>query len=264
MSTRPRVYRAEGIVLRRRNIGEADSIFTVLASDGRKFEAVARGARKTRSRMRGHLEPLTHSRFLIATGKSLDVFTQAETIESFRHLRDYLERSSAGMYCAELCDRFTVEDQENRQLFHLLRATLTALDAGAVPDVVLRYFELQILAISGFELQLAGCARCGARLNEEPALFSAGGGGLFCRNCRPEAGAGRLMSVRAIKTLRFGRGAKLARFCEVQIEPALLREMQSALEEAIVFHLDRRLGTRRFLEDVAELPDPPAETAETR
>ena len=54
MTTRPRVFRAEGIVLRRRNIGEADSIFTVLGTDGHRFEAVARGVRKARSRMRGH------------------------------------------------------------------------------------------------------------------------------------------------------------------------------------------------------------------
>jgi DNA repair protein RecO (recombination protein O) len=220
MSTRPRVYRADGIVLRRRNIGEADSVFTVLAADGRKFEAVARGARKTRSRMRGHLEPLTHGRFLVATGKSLDIFTQAETVQSFRSLREDLGRSSAAMYCAELCDRFTVEDQENRQLFQLLRGALSAIDTGADPDLVLRHFELHILALSGFELQLAGCAHCGGRLPEEPALFSAGGGGLLCRDCRSGAGAGRLLSVRTIKALRFGRQSNLGRFCDLQMEPA--------------------------------------------
>lgn len=263
MSTRPRVYRTDGIVLRRRNIGEADSVFTVLASDGHKFEAVARGARKVRSRMRGHLEPLTHSNFLVATGKTLDVFTQAETIESFRNLRDDLERSSAAMYCAELCDRFTVEDTENRALFHLLRASLEALGSVSGP-MVLRYFEVQILALSGFELQMNSCARCGGRLPEEPALFSAGSGGLFCRDCRTDAGAGRLMSIRAIKTLRYARTSKLNQFCDLQVDPELARELQSALEEAIVFQLDRRPSTSRFMENVAALGPRVTEIAETR
>jgi DNA repair protein RecO (recombination protein O) len=263
VSARPRVYHVEGIVLRRRNIGEADSVFTVLAADGHKFEAVARGARKPRSRMRGHLEPLTHSRFMVATGKSLDVFTQAETIEGFRRLRDSLELTSAAMYCAEISDRFTVEGQENRRLFQLLRLVLGAIDEGAA-DMALRYFELHLLALSGFELQLASCARCGGPLEAEASLFSPGGGGLFCRGCRPEAGPGRLMSVRAIKTLRYGRTARLADFCQVMADGELLHEMQSALGDAIVFQLDRRPATSRFMEDVAALRLRPAETAETR
>src|SRR6185295_3537772 len=66
LAERPRVYNVEGVILRRRNIGEADSIFTVLSPYAGKFDAVARGVRKPRSRMRGHLEPLTRCRLLLA------------------------------------------------------------------------------------------------------------------------------------------------------------------------------------------------------
>ena len=84
MAARPRVYRAEGVILRRRNLGEADSILTVFSGNEGKFEAIARGVRKARSRMRGHLEPLTRSRVLVARGRNLDVFTQAETVDAYR------------------------------------------------------------------------------------------------------------------------------------------------------------------------------------
>lgn len=263
MSTRPRVFRAEGIVLRRRNIGEADSIFTVLGTDGRRFEAVARGVRKARSRMRGHLEPLTHGRFLVAAGRSLDVFTQVETIESFRAIRDDLDRSSAAIYCSELCERFTVEGDGSRGLFALLRACLEALCERADP-AVLRYFELHILALSGFELQLATCAMCGARIAEEPSLFAVPAGGLVCRDCRPEAGAGRLMSVQAMKMLRYARGSSVLEFCQVQASTELAAELESALGDAIVFQLERRPATRQFVEDVAALRRQAASLAATR
>ena len=84
MAERPRTYTAEGVILRRRNIGEADSIFTVYSDREGKFDAVARGVRKTRSKMRGHLEPLTRSRFLIAKGRTLDVFAQAMSLVLFQ------------------------------------------------------------------------------------------------------------------------------------------------------------------------------------
>ena len=66
MSQRARVYSTEGIILHRRNFGEADTIFTVFSPTEGKFEAVAKGVRKARSHMRGHLEPLTRSKLLLA------------------------------------------------------------------------------------------------------------------------------------------------------------------------------------------------------
>ncbi len=252
MSTRPRVFRAEGIVLRRRNIGEADSIFIVLGTDGRRFEAVARGVRKTHSRMRGHLEPLTHGRFLVAAGKSLDIFTQVETVNAFRAVREDLDRSSAAMYCCELSERFTVEGEGSPGLFALLRASLEELCERPSP-LVLRYFELHVLTLTGFELQLGACAICGNRLAEEATLFAPEAGGLVCRGCRHEAGAGKLVGVPAIKMLRFARTANVAQFCDIDAAGEVLGELESALGEAIVYQLDRRPITRKFVDDVAAL-----------
>lgn len=260
MATRPHVYRAEGIVLRRRNIGEADSIFTVLATDGHRFEAVARGVRKARSRMRGHLEPLTHSRFQIAVGRNLDVFTQVESIASFPRLRDDLERTSAGLYCAELCERFSVEGQPIPGLFPLFKGILAGLEAGA-PEFAVRYFEYHLLALTGFELQFSACAGCGRALPEEPALYSAITGGLVCRECRSGGEAGRLMSIRSIKTLRFAKSTNLPGFCNLQLDGALRAEIESALQEAIVLHLDRHPRTSRFMREVAALAGGTSPTA---
>jgi DNA repair protein RecO (recombination protein O) len=101
MAARDRVYRAEALVLRRRNIGEADSVFTFFGPERGRFEAVARGVRKARSRMRGHLEPLTHVEVLVARGRTLDVLTQAETVHAYRGLRENLDHLPRALYCAE-------------------------------------------------------------------------------------------------------------------------------------------------------------------
>jgi DNA repair protein RecO (recombination protein O) len=253
MSTRPRVYRAEGIILRRRNLGEADSIFTVFSPDEGKFDAIARGVRKARSRMRGHLEPLTHSRFLLAQGRTLDVFTQAETVNAHRAIREDLDRSAAAMYCAELVDRFTVDRSESASLFELFAATLDALEAGDTLAVV-RYFELHLLQITGFELQVAGCAACGGRLLEEAAMFVAAMGGVLCHACRADAGAGHLLSVRALKVLRFARGATIGDFAGVRIDAGLEHELQHCLAAALRYHLDREPATQRFIDELSALP----------
>jgi DNA repair protein RecO (recombination protein O) len=250
---KPRVYKTEGIVLRRRNLGEADSIFTVYSEREGKFDAVARGVRKARSRMRGHLEPLTRSRLMLAQGRNLDVFTQAETVAPYRSLREDLERSAAAIYCAELVDGFTGEHEAQPELYRLLCELLEALEAGG-PLYLARHFEVHLLAISGYELQVDGCAHCGGRLPAEDALLSAAAGGLVCGGCRGVAGSGRLVSVRAIKVLRYARTVDAAGFAGLRLDESLARELHAALGDVVRYVLERDPRSRRFVEEVSALP----------
>ena len=253
MSQRPRVYTTEGVILRRHNIGEADTIFTVFSPTEGKFDAVARGVRKARSHMRGHLEPLTRSKLLLAHGRNLDVFTQAETITGYRTLREDLDLCGAAVYCAELVVRFTAERQEHRELYDLLLDTLDALDARA-PLHAVRYFELRVLGLMGYEPQVDACAICGKRLPEVDVLLSASAGGFVCGDCRSLAGAGRVISVRAIKVLRYARSAGLDAFAALRLDESVAREVQSAVAELIRYVLDREPNTGKYLDQVARLP----------
>ncbi|MEP6870604.1 MAG: DNA repair protein RecO [Anaerolineaceae bacterium] len=253
MGQRPRVYTTEGVILRRRNIGEADTIFTVFSPTEGKFDAVAKGVRKARSHMRGHLEPLTRSKLLLAQGRTLDVFTQAETITGYRALREDLDRCGAAVYCAELVVRFTAERQEHRELYELLVDVLDALDAEA-PLHTVRYFELQLLGLMGYEPQLDVCAICARHLPEADVLLSASAGGFVCSDCRAVAGAGRVISVRAIKVLRYARSVRLEAFAALRLHESLAREVQSALAELIRYVLDREPNTGKYLDQVARLP----------
>lgn len=262
MAGRPRVYRCEGVILRRRNLGEADTIFTVYSPSEGKFDAIAKGVRKARSRMRGHLEPLSRSRLLLAKGRTLDVFTQAETIEPYRRVREDLARAAAAIYCAELVDRFTEASAPHPEVYGLLLETLDALELGG-PGWLARWFELQLLAMLGFEVQVLACARCGGRLPEQETLFVAAAGGLVCPACRPAAGSGRLLSVAAVKVLRFAARATAAEFGRIRLSRDLAVEVGAALGEAVRYHLEGEPRSGRYLDDVAALlgdtsvPSPP-------
>lgn len=247
MSDRARTYTTEGVVLRRRNLGEADSIFTVFSLHEGKFDAVARGVRKAKSRMRGHLEPLTRSTMHLARGRTLDVFTQVETIAAHGRLRDSLDALTAAIYCCELVDRFTVDRAEQRPVYELLLDLLAALDGGEPPTVV-RYFELHLLAITGYEMRLDACAVCGGRLEAEDTLLSGPAGGLVCPNCRGPATTGRMVSVRAIKALRYARGASIGEFAALRVDDELAHEMEMATADVIRTVLDREPNSRRYLE----------------
>jgi DNA repair protein RecO (recombination protein O) len=261
VADRARVYKTEGVILRRRNVGEADSIFTVFSDREGKFDAVARGVRKARSHMRGHLEPFTRSRVMLARGRTLDVFTQAETLTPYRSIREDLERSASAMYCAELVDRFTAEHIEQPGLYALILDVLDALEGGA-PAHVVRFFEMQLLSLMGYDLQLSACAVCAGRLGPEETLLSPSAGGFVCAHCRGTAGPGRLLSLRAMKVLRFARSTDLAGFTSVRIDDELAVELQRALAEVIRYLLDREPASGRFVDEVTRLTRTRAPTAD--
>ena len=155
-----RVYRAEAIILRDRKLGEADKVITLYTAEYGKLDAVAKGVRRITSRKRGHLEELSQSSLLLAHGRTLDVITQTETVASFAALRSDLERLSRALYVAELVNRFTVERLENVALYRLTLDVFRRLSEETALDAIVRYFELHLLRLSGFQPQLQRCAAC--------------------------------------------------------------------------------------------------------
>jgi DNA repair protein RecO (recombination protein O) len=248
MSDRPRLYPAEVLILRRRDLGEADSIFTCYGEPAGKLDVIAKGVRKAKSRMGGHLEPLSIVRMLIARGRNLDVVTQVETVEPHRHLRDDLDRMYAGIYVADVVDSATADGLAHQGLDPLARAALAGLDAGVSIDTVLVWFETRLLTVLGHELQIGRCVGCDDPLAEAPTFLAMKAGGLVCANCRRDAGSGRMVSVRAIKVIRYGRTAPLHEFARLRLDGQLAAELRRVLDEALIYVLEREPPSRRYLE----------------
>src|SRR5918995_3601063 len=172
-----RTYRAEAIVLRTVDFGEADRILVLFSRHFGKVHVVAKGIRRATSRMAGHAEPLTHATYQLARGRELDVLTGAETRAVYPSIRDDLLRIAAGWYVAELTDRFTLEHEPSAPLFDLLETALRHLEAGHVPALVCRWFDLHLLDRSGFRPELGRCVQCEGALPEAENVWSPLAGG---------------------------------------------------------------------------------------
>src|ERR671934_2709485 len=105
----PRTYRAEAIVLKGMDLGEADRIVTLYTRYFGKLRAIAKGARRPTSRLAGHVEPLAHATFQLAKGRELDVITQAETRETYRGLRETLVDTAEDMDISEFFNRLSIK-----------------------------------------------------------------------------------------------------------------------------------------------------------
>ena len=244
-----RFYKTEGIVVRLIPIGEADRVVTLFTPQHGKVRAVARGARRVKSRVGGHVELLARVRVLIRRGKTLDVLSQAETIDSNIALRQDLWRTTCGLYMAELVDRFSREELENAGLYQLLRHCLSELADAPSPDLLTRYFEVRMLTLTGFRPEVFRCVQCGGDLAPAAQAFSPAAGGVICPACRGGEGASiRTLSLNALKVLRLFLRSDLDAAMGVRVQRNLAVELEHLLRQYIRYVLEQDMKSTDFLD----------------
>lgn len=246
----PHSYRAEAIVLKGMDFGEADRILTLYTRAFGKVRVIAKGARRPSSRLAGYVEPLAHGSFQLARGRELDVLTQAETRAAHRALREDLISTAAGWYVAELVDRFTVERAPSAPTFELLATALRRLDRGHPASLVCRWFDLHLLERAGFRPELWRCVTCGRPPEETENLWSPAAGGVVCARCRTGAGLVTILSVRALKALRYLARSEFAEAARLRVDAALAAELERHLRLFLQHVLDRDVNAARLLDDV--------------
>jgi DNA repair protein RecO (recombination protein O) len=253
MSPRERVYRTEAVVLRRQNLGEADRILILYSPNRGKLRAIAKGVRRPRSRKAGHLEPFTRVQLMLASGRELDIITQAEALDTFPALRDDLVRLGQAAYVVEVLDRLTVDREDNIALYRLLVNTLRRMESGVDANTVLRYFEVRILELSGYRPEVFHCVGCSNEVKPEDQFFSSSEGGVLCQNCGPTRSGIHTISLGALKVLRHYLRNTFAAASTVSIRPEVYAELEEIMEDYLIFVLERKLNSPVFLKRVRRM-----------
>ena len=253
--TQPRTYHATGLTLRKSPAGEADLVSSLYTREHGKLDVLARGARRLTSKLVGHFEPLTLTRLSIARGRNLDIVAEAEVINAFPDVKSDYASVARGLHVAELIDGFSASSAANPQVLDLALQTLEAIgkQSGSYNDLALdlhlRYFDLQLLQLSGFLPELYQCVECGDELEPERHRFAAGAGGAICSECAPPDVVVRPLSLPALKVLRLlHRTESIDRLPRLNARLAVQQEVHATLSETLQHWLDRQLRSQSFLE----------------
>ena len=206
-------YRAEGLVLRRTKLGEADLIVTLLTDGTSQVRAVAKGARRPGSKLAGVVGLGNEGSFLLHEGRNLDTIAEGRLQVSRSELALDYERCVMAEAVLDSAAELTAEGEHDPRLLPLTQAALDAVGEAPVERLPLvgAAYLLKAAAMQGYRPCLECCVRCGEGLGENPStrlLFSFEEGGLLCSTCA-EAGEGRPLAgtlvawVRALLGLRF-------------------------------------------------------------
>jgi DNA repair protein RecO (recombination protein O) len=239
------LYRDEGVVLRTHKLGEADRIITLLTRHHGRVRAVAKGVRRTSSRIGGRLEPFMLADVQLYEGRSLDVVTQVETLSPYAAgiVVDY-RRYTAGTAMLETAERLTdVEKEPATQQFLLLVGGLRALSTGTHdPGLVLDAFLLRSLSVAGWAPSFHDCAKCGAP--GPHSAFSLPSGGSVCPDCRPPGSAAPAPQTLQLLAALLAGDWEIADASEVRHR----REGSGLVAAFLQWHLERGLRSLRLVE----------------
>ncbi len=249
--TKPRTYQTEAIIIKKIKLGEADRILTLYTTHPGKVRAVAKGVRRPRSKLSGHLELLTHSMVSLTRGRNLDTIIGSQTINSFLTLKSDLELTSYALYATELVDQFTADNVENPPLFQLLLETMKRLCQGGDNELVLRYFELHLLNLVGYRPQLQQCVSCKSALESTINSFCPGAGGMLCPNCRQHE-LTYSISVNGQKMLRILQSKEYHTVNQLEMNRELSGEIEGVMRNYLKYLLERDVKSTAWLDALRE------------
>ncbi len=232
------------MVLRKLDYGEADRIYTLLTAEHGKVGAIAKGVRRTSSRLASALELFAEIDVQLARGRNLDVVVQAVRVPAPR-LEASVDRMAHAALIAELADRVSEERHPMDGLFPLTAGALRELAVEADPRRASAWFMAAALDLLGYAPQLHACASCQRPLPAAPAGFSAAAGGFLCADCAPPGM--HPVPLAALKVLRVMASGDAELYRRLRLDGLLVGEVERVLEAQLEYHLDRQLKSLRFL-----------------
>lgn len=233
----PAPLKTDAIVLRSIRYGEADRIVHLYTPGRGRISAIAKGARRARSRFGARLEPFTHIRIVMREGRGdLFTITGVDTVAVHRGLREHAATLDAAARACDAVARLFETTDPHPEVFRLLANELALLDREPAQARVANglAFRLKLLLAAGIVPQLASCASCGEV--EHLSGFSAAAGGVVCGSC--EAAAFQL-GEDSYRFLVGALGAPLAQAPDAS--ELALRRAERAITETAEYHAQVRL-----------------------
>lgn len=253
----PRIsYKTEAIVLRSLDYGESDRIITFYTSDFGKVKGIAKGARRSKKRFANVLELFSRLQLLFSRGHydGLALIEEGAIIDHYPQIRNDLHKTLFASYMMDVTDQFTVENKKNAELFRLVQGFLELMALGGASEDLVRFFEMRLLKLAGYEPVLDRCVACKTPVgNGEFYHFSVRDGGLKCGCCSPQNYDSLRVSTGTVKSLLLGKDMEGEKLCRLRLSEQSARESRLLLGRFIEHLLGKEVKSLHVIREIREM-----------
>lgn len=180
-------FTTNAINLKSYNLSESDKIVVMYSQDKGLIKCVAKGAKKSNSKLGGRLDMFVANKLLLYKGKSLDRICQAEALNTFNKTRSNYDKLLYSSYLAEVINNFCTENDVNsNDIYNLFYLALEHISNSKNKTEILTYvikFQLKIMKLLGYEPTFDKCICCNKTINDDYSYFDIAQGGTLCEDC---------------------------------------------------------------------------------
>lgn len=217
-------HRSQGLILKKRNVAEADQLFIVYSKEFGKLEVLGRGIRKISSKLRPGMETFCLSEIEFIQGKTYKTLTDAILTEKFKNLRKDLAKLSIAYKITGVLHNLIHGQEPDQRLWNLLLKIFERLNGSSFkiknPELIYYYFLWNVFSILGYEPELYHCSSCQGKLKPKNLYFIPKEGGVVCQNCFKKEQSGKRIEPEIVKILRIiiGKGPRIISRIKVERE----------------------------------------------
>lgn len=249
-------HKTTGFVLHYLNYGESDLIVTFYSHEFGKLKGIAKGAKRSKRRFANVFEPfsLTNIIFSRKSRDTLAFIESCDIIEHYHSIRQDLEKTLIASYFIDLTDHFSPEGKKNEKVFELLQDFLSMLGQEKASDTAVRFFEMRLLKLAGFEPALDHCVHCKTPVtNGTSYYFYPRDGGIKCAGCAQPERYDQSISVGTVRTLLLGKDMDIDKIKLISFSDSLATESRNILIGFISHVLGREVKSLKVMEQVRKL-----------
>jgi len=252
-------YKAKAVILKSYKLGESDKIIKMYSQQDGIISAVAKGARKAKSKFGGRLELFNIVDLEISTGKSLDIITQAEILKSFKNISSDFYKF---VFC-ETVSEIVLKTQQHSGgsseiLFKLIYVCFNEIDGFNNEDIVslkkaVCFFVAKSIKIIGYNPLLKNCCKCGMDMKDLYSFrssnisFSVKFGGILCEKCSEFLEGTVKLDVSTYRFLCDVFNLKIEDFRDMEVNLQVLKKVRSLMENYITYHIDCSIKSFKYL-----------------
>lgn len=245
------LIRTEGIVIKTINYGEGSKILTIYSRSNGKISVMAKGARKTKSRINAVTQVFSYGEYgiFLPNSNQMGTLNQGDISLHFTDIFQDIEKTAYAAYIVELVDKLTEANEPNPFLFQQLLASLELINQGKDMEVITRIFEMKMFLASGYRPNLHSCVLCDSQDNLN--FFSIHHGGLLCNKHENEQSI--TLQQGTIKLLRLFEGIDIRRLGNIDVKNSTKTQLQHVLQAFYDEYIGIPLKSRNFLDQMDKL-----------
>ena len=160
-----------GVVLSKKNSGEADHICSIYTKNSGKETFIFRGLKKSTKRPRTASEPGSILNIIYYNGRDgrINTISEFDILKNHSAIRKNSEKIFSLYFILELVDLTTGLSDPNSKIFNLLSAGIETLYNTQNPKHFIIFFTIQYLMLQGVLPDISRCVWCGN--NDAKALL---------------------------------------------------------------------------------------------